>query len=62
MLENEAERIGLLETTAAYVRKALDLKLQSDQLIQQQINRPDPVREKAMDAYQTFLLLDRLMP
>lgn len=55
---NEAERIQLLESTAAYVRKALDLRLMCDQLIKQEINRESPVQEETMDMYRTYLQLE----
>ena len=58
---NEAVRINLLETSASYVRKSLELRLLCDQLIQQAINREDPVREKSLQQYKTYLLLDKLM-
>ncbi len=52
---NEAERIQLFETSASYVRKALELRLDCDQLIQQEVTRVRPVQEKSLQLYSQFL-------
>ena len=52
---NEAERIQLLETSASYVRKALELRLLCDQVIQKEVERVSPVRDQVMDMYSTYL-------
>ena len=52
---NEAERIQLLETSASYVRKALELRLLCDQVIQKEVERISPVRDQVMDMYNTYL-------
>ena len=52
---NEAERIQLLETSASYVRKALELRLLCDQVIQKEVERVSPVREQVMGMYSTYV-------
>lgn len=51
---NEAERIELLETTASYVRKALELRLLCDQLIRKEVSREAPVQQKTLQMYQQY--------
>ena len=55
---NEAERIRLFETSASYVRKSLDLKLQCDQLIKQEVTRARPLQEKVIQLYSQFNRMD----
>lgn len=56
---NEAERIQLLETTASYVRKALELRLLCDQLIREEISREMPVQQKALRMYQQYAAVSK---
>lgn len=52
---SEGERIQLLETSASYVRKSLELRLLCDQVIQEEVERISPVRDQVMDLYNTYL-------
>ncbi|MEM6844250.1 MAG: hypothetical protein AAF632_18680 [Bacteroidota bacterium] len=58
---NEAERIRLFETSASYVRKSLDLKLQCDQLIKQEVSRARPLQEKVIQIYSQFQRMDAVL-
>ncbi|MEM8967709.1 MAG: hypothetical protein AAGE93_14920 [Bacteroidota bacterium] len=58
---NEAERIRLFETSASYVRKSLDLKLQCDQLIKQEVSRARPLQEKVLQIYSQFQRMDAVL-
>lgn len=57
---NDAERIQLFESTAAYTRKALELRLESDQLIENEMNQQEGVRNHILNAYQNFLICQEL--
>ena len=57
---NEAERIQLLETSASYVRKALELRLYCDQIIQKEVERLSPIRDQVMDMYNSYVRTKRL--
>ena len=52
---SEGERIQLLETSASYVRKALELRLLCDQVIQREVERISPIRDQVMDLYSVYL-------
>ncbi|MDF9801312.1 hypothetical protein OKW21_006621 [Catalinimonas alkaloidigena] len=56
---NEADRIQLLETTASYVRKALELRLMCDQLIEKEISREAPVQQETLHMYQQYTAMDK---
>jgi len=56
---NEADRIQLLETSASYVRKALELRLSCDQLIQQEIEREAPKQKEALKMYQQYAVMEQ---
>ena len=56
----EGERIQLLETSASYVRKALELRILCDQIIQKEVERISPVREQVMNMYDTYIRTRRL--
>lgn len=56
---NEAERIQLLETTASYVRKALELRLLCDQLIHKEVSRDAPVQQKTLKMYQQYAAVSK---
>ena len=58
---NEAERIRLFETSASFVRKSLDLKLQCDQLIKQEVSRARPLQEKVLQIYSQFQRMDAVL-
>ncbi|WKN46482.1 hypothetical protein [Tunicatimonas pelagia] len=56
----EGERIQLLETSASYVRKALELRMLCDQIIQKEVERISPVRDQVMNMYDTYMRTRRL--
>ncbi|MEQ9440818.1 MAG: hypothetical protein RIG62_17355 [Cyclobacteriaceae bacterium] len=56
----EGERIQLLETSASYVRKALELRMLCDQIIQKEVERISPVRDQVMNMYDTYMRTKRL--
>ncbi|MEK6480920.1 hypothetical protein WJR50_25485 [Catalinimonas sp. 4WD22] len=56
---NEADRIQLLETTASYVRKALELRLMCDQLIEKEISREAPVQQETLHMYRQYTAMDK---
>ncbi len=58
---NEAERIQLLETTASYVRKALELRLLCDQIIRKEVSREAPVQQKLLQQYRQYTVLNQLL-
>lgn len=55
---NEAERIQLLETTASYVRKSLELRLLCDELIRKEVSRQAPIQQKTLRMYQQYTTID----
>lgn len=56
---NEAERIQLLETTASYVRKVLELRLLCDQLIRKEVSQEAPLQEQTLRIYQQYAAVSK---
>jgi hypothetical protein len=57
---NEAERLALLEVSAANIRKAMELKLRCDELIRKSATEMDPAMAVGLSKYQQQLRLKNL--
>jgi hypothetical protein len=57
---NEAERLSLLEVSAANIRKAMELKLRCDELIRKSATEMDPAMAVGLSKYQQQLRLKNL--